>query len=99
MRVDIEIRGGISGGDMKGAMDKAIFATSEQALKDCNYFCKQDSGDLIKSSVIHSDFNNGELKWTMPYAEKQYKLPSAKGLKALMAPSGRLFSSGRMRRR
>ena len=54
MRVDIEIRGGISGGDMKGAMDKAIFATSEQALKDCNYFCKQDYGALILSSVIHS---------------------------------------------
>ena len=78
MRVDVHINGGISSGAMKEAMQEAIFATSGQALKDCNYFCKQDSGDLIKSSVIHSDFNNGELKWTMPYAEKQYKLPSAR---------------------
>ena len=78
MRVDVHINGGISSGAMKEAMQKAIFATSGQALKDCNYFCKQDSGDLIKSSVIHSDFNKCELKWTMPYAEKQYKLPSAR---------------------
>lgn len=78
MRVDIEIRGGISDGDMKGAMDKAIFATSAQAIKDCNYFCKQDTGALIQSSLIHSDYNKGELKWTMPYAEFQYTYPSAR---------------------
>lgn len=78
MRVDVHINGGISSGAMKEAMQKAIFATSGQALKDCNYFCKQDTGALIQSALIHSDFNKGELKWTMPYAEKQYKLPSAR---------------------
>lgn len=78
MRVDVHINGGISSGAMKEAMQKAIFATSGQALKDCNYFCKQDTGALIQSALIHNDFNKGELKWTMPYAEKQYKLPSAR---------------------
>lgn len=80
MKVDVHINGGISSGAMKEAMQKAIFATSEQALKDCNYFCKQDTGALIQSSLIYShiDFNKGVLRWTMPYAEKQYKLPSAR---------------------
>ena len=75
MRVDVHINGGISSGAMKEAMQKAIFATSGQALKDCNYFCKQDTGALIQSSLIHSDIDGGVLKWVTPYAVPQYTFP------------------------
>ncbi len=59
------------------ALERAIAAVSEQALKDCNYYCKQDMGALIQSSLTHSNFEKGELKWVTPYAEKQYYLPAA----------------------
>lgn len=59
---------------MKEASDKAIYTTSQQALKDCNYFCKQDQGTLISSSQTHSDFEKGRLVWHTPYARKQYYL-------------------------
>lgn len=58
------------------AMERAVAAVSEQALKDCNYYCKQNMGALIESSLIHSDIGKGVLKWVTPYAEKQYYLPS-----------------------
>lgn len=55
---------------------KAQFAMSQQALKDCNYYCKQDQSGLINSSQTHSDFENGVLCWSTPYARKQYYLDS-----------------------
>lgn len=64
--------------DFDAALDFAISAVSSQALKDCNFYCKQDTGALIQSSLIHSDFKTGELKWTMPYAEKQYYFPGTR---------------------
>lgn len=56
---------------------KAQMAMSQQALKDCNYYCKQDQDGLINSSITHSDFESGVLKWQTPYARKQYYLDSA----------------------
>lgn len=50
---------------------------SEQALKDSNYYCKQDQSTLISSSLVYSDYENGILKWHTPYARKQYYLDSA----------------------
>ena len=32
---------------------------SSQILKDCNEFCKEDTGMLIISSYIHSDLKKG----------------------------------------
>lgn len=43
-----------------------------QILKDCNEFCKEDTGMLILSSYIHSDLKKGRLIWRTPYAAKQY---------------------------
>lgn len=56
---------------------KAMYAMSSQALKDCNYYCKEDQEGLINSSILHSDLENGILKWQTPYARKQYYLDSA----------------------
>lgn len=51
---------------------KAQFAMSQQALKDCNEYCPKDQGNLISSSIMHSDFENGTLKWHTPYARHLY---------------------------
>lgn len=45
---------------------------SSQILKDCNKYCKEDSGTLIASSYIHSQLNRGLLIWQTPYAARQY---------------------------
>lgn len=57
---------------------KAQYEMSIQALKDCNYYCKQDQDGLIDSSIIHSDLENGVLKWQTPYAKKQYYLDNTR---------------------
>ena len=43
-----------------------------QILRDCNEFCKEDTGMLIMSSLIHSKFEEGLLIWQTPYAARQY---------------------------
>ena len=60
------------------ATEFGIFAASEQALKDCNYFCKQDTSALINSSLIHSDTRHGVLRWVTPYAAFQYTFPNTR---------------------
>ena len=47
-------------------------------LRDCNRYCKEDTGMLILSSLIHSDLKNGRLIWRTPYAARQYyAIPTA----------------------
>lgn len=75
MRVEVNIRSSLTGADAEQATQRAIAMTSEQALGDCNLYCKQDIGALIQSSDEHSDIDNGVLKWVMPYAEFQYTFP------------------------
>ena len=51
---------------------------SSQILKDCNRYCKEDTGMLIISSYIHSDLKAGKLVWATPYAARQYyQIPTA----------------------
>lgn len=51
---------------------------SSEILRDCNEFCKEDTGMLIASSYIHSDLENGKLVWQTPYAARQYyEIPTA----------------------
>ena len=45
---------------------------SSQILRDCNRYCKEDTGMLIVSSLIHSDLDKGLLIWRTPYAARQY---------------------------
>lgn len=45
---------------------------SSQILRDCNRYCKEDTGMLIMSSLIHSDLKHGRLVWNTPYAARQY---------------------------
>jgi hypothetical protein len=51
---------------------------SSQILKDCNRYCKEDTGMLIMSSYIHSNLKKGRLVWQTPYAARQYyEIPTA----------------------
>lgn len=55
-------------------IQRVLPVLSMQILWDCNYFCKQDQGTLISSSIIHSDPEHGELVWHTLYAVMQYYL-------------------------
>ena len=51
---------------------KILRPLSEQVLTDCNYYCKQDRGNLIASSETRSRPEEGILVWETPYARRQY---------------------------
>jgi hypothetical protein len=55
-----------------GQWDKALPMLTEEILNDCNQYCKEDTGALIASSMMHSDFKRGIMKWQTPYARRQY---------------------------
>ena len=57
-------------------IDRVLPILSQQILKDCNYFCKQDQGGLIDSSLIASRPEEGDLVWDTVYANRQYWLPA-----------------------
>ena len=45
---------------------------SEEILNDTNQYCKEDTGTLIASSLVHSLPEQGKLIWQTPYARRQY---------------------------
>lgn len=49
-----------------------IPAVAEQALADCNEYCKYDQGQLRESAETASDLKAGELVWNTPYAAAAY---------------------------
>lgn len=51
---------------------KMIFKVTNQALKDSNNYARRQSGDLIRSSLIATDYRKGILVWNTPYAKKVY---------------------------
>lgn len=78
MGVRIEINKSAVAARLTKAWEQALFPLSEQALKDCNELCKQDQGNLIASSQVHSQLDKGRLIWQTPYAARQYwEIPTA----------------------
>lgn len=55
-----------------GAFNAALPMLSEEILNDCNQYCKEDTGTLIASSLVHSRPQEGKLIWQTPYARRQY---------------------------
>lgn len=46
---------------------------AEQIMNDCNFFAKQQSGDLIgSSSKVIINATQIAIHWSTPYAAKQY---------------------------
>ena len=54
------------------AFSNALPQLSEEILNDCNQYCKEDSGTLIASSLLHSRPQEGKLIWQTAYARRQY---------------------------
>lgn len=57
---------------LEKAWDKGLRPLSEQVLKDCNNYAKQDTGAMIASSQTASDLSKGLIKWEGPYAARQH---------------------------
>lgn len=57
---------------VQGAFNAALPQLSEEILNDCNQYCKEDTGMLIASSMVHSRPQEGKLIWQTPYARRQY---------------------------
>lgn len=70
------VKNNISATRVGQKIDKAwgagLAMLSVQILKDCNLYCKEDTGMLIASSLIHSQLEKGLLIWQTPYAARQY---------------------------
>ena len=72
MSVKISISEGTIKAKIDNQWNSALEMISGEILKDCNEFCKEETGMLIMSSLIHSDLKNGKLIWSTPYAARQY---------------------------
>ena len=78
MAVRIEINGNTIQAKIDNAWKSGLEMLSSQILKDCNFYCKEDTGMLIMSSYIHSRLKDGLLVWQTPYAARQYyEIPTA----------------------
>ena len=51
---------------------KMIFLVTTQALKDSNKYARRQSGELVKSSLTATDYEQGLLVWNIPYAKRVY---------------------------
>lgn len=78
MSVRINIDGDKIQAKIDNAWQSGLEMLSSQILKDCNFYCKMDTGALIMSSFIHSRLKEGLLVWQTPYAARQYyEIPTA----------------------
>ena len=57
---------------VENAFNRPLALLSEEILNDCNQYCKEETGALIQSSLIHSEPSKGQLIWQTPYARRQY---------------------------
>lgn len=72
MSVRISINGSKIQAKIDNTWKNGLEMLSSQILKDCNRYCKEDTGMLIMSSYIHSRLDEGLLIWQTPYAARQY---------------------------
>lgn len=72
MAVRIQIDANSIKAKIDDAWESGLEMLASQILRDCNMYCKEDTGMLIMSSYIHSDLKRGRLVWQTPYAARQY---------------------------
>lgn len=78
MAVRIQINENSIQAKIDNAWESGLEMLSSQILRDCNMYCKEDTGMLIMSSYIHSRLQEGLLIWQTPYAARQYyEIPTA----------------------
>ena len=57
---------------IKAASKGALHIVTQQVLKDSNLYIPADTWNMRDSSLRHSDFENGKVVWSTPYARKMY---------------------------
>lgn len=62
---------------IKVTADYATEIIANEMLKDANYYAREDSGELIRSSIKASEPEKGILRWNTPYAKKAYYVGNA----------------------
>ena len=72
MAVQIRINQPVVEAKIKTAWKASLAPLAEEILNGCNQYCKEDTGALIASSLIHSIPKEGKLIWQTPYARRQY---------------------------
>lgn len=72
MPVKIRINPNAVEARVMSAWNRGLRDLSEEILADCNEYCKEESGTLIKSSLISSELDKGKLIWNTKYAKRQY---------------------------
>ena len=72
MAVRVEYNNNTIQAKIEGVWKGNLAAVSHQVLDDCNIYCKERSGDLIASSYLASEFDEGRLIWNTKYAARQY---------------------------
>ena len=72
MAVKININANTIQAKIDNAWESGLEMLSSEILRDCNKYCKEDTGMLIMSSYIHSQLKKGRLVWNTPYAARQY---------------------------
>jgi hypothetical protein len=72
MAVKVRINKEACAAKVEGAWGKGLAMLTSEIMNDCNQYCKEDTGMLIASSMIHSRPNEGQIIWQTPYARRQY---------------------------
>ena len=57
---------------VEAAAQKCTAVFANELLKDANFYCREDSGELIRSSIRASKPEEGLLIWDTPYAKRMY---------------------------
>lgn len=58
------------------ASAKGTTIIANELLKDANYYCREDTGELERSAIRSSQPEKGLLIWNTPYAKKMYYIGS-----------------------
>ncbi len=72
MAVKVRINKDACAAKVEGAWGKGLAMLTAEIRDDCNQYCKEDTGMLIASSLIHSVLEDGKIIWQTPYARRQY---------------------------
>lgn len=73
MTITVRIDTARIGPNLHNATRRAKHIVTQQVLKDSNLYIPADTWNLRDSSLTHSDFENGQVIWSTPYAKKVYK--------------------------
>lgn len=58
--------------ELKSRIDKVQPILDARVLADSNYYCPEDTSNLIKSGIFGTKIGSGHVIWDSPYAKSQY---------------------------